>query len=491
MSLYSKTARELSLLLEKREVSSVELTRGYLDRIEKLEPAIHAFITVWREEALAMAQAADARRAGKGGAAGVTPLTGIPIAIKDNMCTRGQRTTCASRMLENFYPPYDATVVARLKQAGAVILGKANMDEFAMGSSTEHSAFQTSLNPWDTTRVPGGSSGGSAAAVAAAMAPWALGSDTGGSIRQPASLSGIVGIKPTYGLVSRYGLVAYGSSLDQIGPMTIDVADSAFLLQAIAGHDPLDSTSHNRPVPEYLEQMKGGVKGLRVGIPREYFVEGMDKEVEAAVRAAIASYEKLGATIVEISLPHTKYAIAVYYLCATAEASSNLARYDGVHYGTRVKGCENIIDMYTRTRSNFGDEVKRRIMLGTFALSAGFYDAYYLKSLRVRTLIQRDFQQAFEKVDLIATPVSPVPAFKVGEKTADPLSMYLADIFTISLNLIGYGGMSVPCGFTSAGLPVGLQLITPPFEEARMLRAAYAYEQSAEWKLLRPIAICV
>ena len=470
--------RNLSRALDHKSVSSVELTRSYLDRIERLEPQIGAFITVMADEALAMAAQADRRRAeGRD----VTPLTGVPIALKDNLCVRGQLTTCGSKTLANFRPPYDATVVARLRQAGAVFLGKTNMDEFAMGSSTEHSAFQITRNPWDTGRIPGGSSGGSAAAVAAGMAPCALGSDTGGSIRQPAAHCGIVGLKPTYGRVSRYGLVAFGSSLDQIGPMTADVADAALLLQAIAGHDPMDSTSHAVNVPDYLATLEDGVAGMAIGMPREYFVEGMDAEVEAATRNAIARLERLGARVVEISLPHTPYAVAAYYLCATAEASSNLARYDGVQYGVRAAGCDNIIDMYVKTRALFGDEVKRRIMLGTYALSAGYYDAYYLKSLRTRTLIQRDFEQAFGRVDLIATPVSPTPAFRLGEHADDPLSMYLSDIFTLSLNLAGYAGISVPCALTREGLPVGLQLIAPAFEEARLLRAARACEQTSEW----------
>jgi len=472
------SVRNLSRALDHKSVSSVELTRSYLDRIERLEPQIGAFITVMADEALAMAAQADRRRAeGRD----VTPLTGVPIALKDNLCVRGQLTTCGSKTLANFRPPYDATVVARLRQAGAVFLGKTNMDEFAMGSSTEHSAFQITRNPWDTGRIPGGSSGGSAAAVAAGMAPCALGSDTGGSIRQPAAHCGIVGLKPTYGRVSRYGLVAFGSSLDQIGPMTADVADAALLLQAIAGHDPMDSTSHAVNVPDYLATLEDGVAGMAIGMPREYFVEGMDAEVEAATRNAITRLERLGARVVEISLPHTPYAVAAYYLCATAEASSNLARYDGVQYGVRAAGCDNIIDMYVKTRALFGDEVKRRIMLGTYALSAGYYDAYYLKSLRTRTLIQRDFEQAFGRVDLIATPVSPTPAFRLGEHADDPLSMYLSDIFTLSLNLAGYAGISVPCALTREGLPVGLQLIAPAFEEARLLRAARACEQTSEW----------
>lgn len=486
MSLTQKTALQLSEMLGKGDICSVELTRAFLDRIEAVEPVIHAFVNVFPDEALAMAQAADdLRRDGKGG-----PMAGVPVAIKDNICSNGQLTTCCSRMLADFRPPYDATVVERLKQAGAVILGKTNMDEFAMGSSTEHSAHHCTYNPWDQTRIPGGSSGGSAAAVAAAMAPLALGSDTGGSIRQPAAFCGVVGVKPTYGLVSRYGLVAFGSSLDQIGPLAIDVTDAAFLLQNVAGFDPRDSTSHRVEGTDYLSALNGDIKGMKIGMPEEYFIDGIEAEVEAAVKAAIARLEDLGAVIVPISLPHTKYAVAVYYLTATAEASSNLARYDGAHYGTRAEGCENIIEMYTRTRAHFGDEVKRRIMLGTYALSAGYYDAYYLKSLKARTLIQRDFDEAFEKVDLIVTPVTPTAAYKINERMSDPLAMYLGDIFTISLNLSGYGGVSVPCGFTSQNLPVGLQFITPAFKEKRMFQAAFAYEQASQWVGRRPQLSC-
>ncbi len=484
MSVCDKSALEISEMLAAGQISSVEVTQAYLDRIATVDPGIHAYLHICPETALTQARQADERRAQGDG---VTAVTGVPIALKDNICARGLRTTCASRMLENFRPPYDATVTARLRNAGAVILGKTNLDEFAMGSSTENSGFGPTLNPWDTERIPGGSSGGSGAAVAAALAPWALGSDTGGSIRQPAAHCGVVGLKPTYGRVSRYGLVAYGSSLDQIGPMTIDVKDAALLLNVIAGHDPMDSTSHDVPTPDFLEGIDGGVAGMRIGMPKEYFTEGMDPEVEQTVHAAIAALKNLGAEVHEISLPHTRYAIAAYYVSATAEASSNLARYDGVQYGEREPDCKNIIEMYTKTRARFGDEVKRRIMLGTYALSAGFYDAYYLKSLKVRTLIQKDFLNAFESVDLIAAPVTPTPAFRLGENTDDPLSMYLADVFTVSLNLAGYAGVSVPCGFSSNHLPIGLQLISPAFEEARLLRAAYAYEATAGFKGLRPV----
>ena len=406
----------------------------------------------------------------------------MPLGIKDNMCTQGIPTTCASKILNNFKPPYDATAVSRLAQAGAVMLGKLNMDEFAMGSSCENSAVHPTANPWDTSRIPGGSSGGSAAAVAASMCPGALGSDTGGSIRQPAALCGVVGMKPTYGLVSRYGLVAFASSLDQIGPFARTTRDAALLLEAIAGHDPLDSTSAPVPAPDFLGLLGRDIKGMKIGLPREYFIDGMDREIEAGVRAAVQAMADQGAELIEISLPHTEYAVATYYVCATAEASSNLARYDGAQYGYRAQSTENIIDMFTRTRTEgFGPEVKRRIMLGTYALSAGFYDAYYMKALKARTLIKRDFDKAFERVDIIATPTSPTPAFKLGEKTDDPLQMYLSDIFTISTNLAGLPGLSMPCGFTAGGLPIGLQLIAPAFGEPVLFQAAHAYEQGAPW----------
>ncbi len=474
MELLGMTVRRLRGLLDRGEVTSEEVTRAYLDRIEALNPKLNAYITVTPDLALEMARAADARiRAGEAG-----PLTGIPVGLKDLLVTKGVRTTCASRILENFVPPYDGTAVARLREAGAVFLGKLNLDEFAMGSSNETSAFGPVRNPWDPERVPGGSSGGSAAAVAAGLAAATLGSDTGGSIRQPAALCGVVGLKPTYGRVSRYGLVAFASSLDQIGPLTWDVADAAWLFQAIAGHDPLDSTSIDRPVPD-LAALEPDVRGLKVGVPREYFVEGLDPEVEAAVRRAIGVLEAQGAEVREVSLPHTEYAVATYYLIAPAEASSNLARYDGVKYGLRVPG-EDLIDTYRKTRAaGFGAEVKRRIMLGTYALSAGYYDAYYLKAQRVRARIAEDFRRAFAEVDVIACPTTPTPAFRLGEKVDDPLQMYLNDIFTIPANLAGLPGISVPCGVTEAGLPVGFQLLAGAFEEETLLRAAYAYEQAA------------
>ncbi len=477
------TIRQIQTLLDAGEVSSRELAQAYYDRIEAVDGKTRAYLRLMQDEAFAQADAADsARKNGKRG-----PLLGVPLGLKDIMCTRGTATTCASRMLENFVPPYDATAIARLRDAGAVFLGKLNMDEFAMGSSCENSGFHPTHNPWDLACIPGGSSGGSAAAVAAGLCPAALGTDTGGSIRQPASLCGIVGLKPTYGRVSRYGLIAFASSLDQIGPMTRTVEDAAILLGAIAGHDRLDSTSADVPVPDYLAALGRGARGLRIGMPKEYFVDGMDPEVEAAVRAAIKQLETLGAEIVQISLPHTEYAVATYYIVATAEASSNLARYDGAHYGWRLGGADNIIDMYSRTRSHgFGAEVQRRIMLGTYVLSAGFYDAYYLKALKVRTLFTRDFEEAFNKVDLIATPTAPTAAFKIGEKTDDPLKMYLNDIFTISVNLAGLPGLSLPCGFTHENLPIGLQLIAPAFKEEPLLAAAHAYEQSQPWREKQP-----
>ncbi|MCX7625313.1 MAG: Asp-tRNA(Asn)/Glu-tRNA(Gln) amidotransferase subunit GatA [Candidatus Sumerlaeaceae bacterium] len=478
MELFRLTAHELAELLRKREVSSYELTRSVLTRIGEVEPQIQAFISVTGELALEMAQQAD-KLLSKGEAP--SPLTGIPVAIKDNMCTRGVLTTCASKILGNFVPPYDATTVANLRKAGAVFVGKTNMDEFAMGSSTENSGIKPTFNPWDLTRIPGGSSGGSAAAVAADMTIVATGSDTGGSIRQPAACCGVVGLKPTYGLVSRYGLVAFASSLDQIGPITKDVADAALLLNVLAGHDPMDSTSANVNCPDYTQYLGQEIKGMRVGLPREFFGEGLDAEIESCVRAAVDQLHSLGAEIVEVSLPHSPYAVGTYYLCATAEASSNLARYDGVKYGLRVEA-DNIIDMFSRTRSaGFGTEVKRRIMLGTYALSAGYYDAYYLKALKVRTLIKRDFEQAFEKCDVIVGPTTPTPAFRLGEKTANPLEMYLSDIFTISVNLAGICGISIPCGITQSALPVGLQIIAPAFEEGRLFTVANAYEQATSW----------
>ncbi|MDZ4766871.1 MAG: Asp-tRNA(Asn)/Glu-tRNA(Gln) amidotransferase subunit GatA, partial [Chloroflexota bacterium] len=457
--------------------SAVDLTRAYLDRIDQHDATIGAYLTVTRARALADAARADQMRAN----GDTAPLLGVPLAIKDVLSTAGIETTCGSRILKGYVPMFTATAVQRLQAAGMVMLGKTNMDEFAMGSSTENSAYKTTRNPWDTTRVPGGSSGGSSAAVAARMAAGALGTDTGGSIRQPGACCGIVGVKPSYGRVSRYGLVAFGSSLDCAGPMTHTVEDAARLLHVMAGHDPLDSTTLDMPVPDYVAALTGDMKGLRVGVPKEYFIDGMQPEVERAVRAAIAHMATLGAQIVEISMPHTDYSLPVYYIIAPAEASANLARYDGIRFGQRIdKG--DMWDTYKATRGQgFGAEVKRRIMLGTYALSAGYYDAYYGKAQQVRTLIRRDFDAAFEQIDVIVAPVAPTTAFKIGENTNDPLKMYLEDVFTLPASLAGVAGMSVPCGYDEAGLPIGLQLIAAPFNEATMLRAAHAYEQTTNW----------
>ncbi len=481
MDLTQLTLLEARALLRAREISAVELTDAYLAHIAALEPRLRAFVTVTADLARLQARAADVRLA----AGEEAPLLGLPLALKDILCTAGVRTTCSSRILENFVPPYDAAVVERLRAAGAVVLGKTNLDEFAMGSSTENSAFFPTRNPWDLARVPGGSSGGSAAAVAAGEAPAALGTDTGGSIRQPAALCGIVGLKPTYGRVSRYGLVAFASSLDQIGPMARTAADCALLLGVIAGHDPRDATALPDPVPDYLAELEGDLRGLRVGVPREYFAAGLEPGVEAAVRAAIAQLAALGASVDEVSLPHTEYGVAAYYLIAPAEASANLARYDGVKYGYSV-AAPTLLDSYFRTRAEgFGPEVKRRIMLGTYALSAGYYDAYYLKAQKVRTLIKSDFDRAFERFDVLATPTSPTVAFRLGERVADPLAMYLSDVCTIPVNLAGLPGVSVPCGFVD-GLPVGLQLIGPPLSEGRLLRVAHCYQQATDWHRRTP-----
>jgi len=478
MELYELTMHEAAEKLASKAISSVELTKAVLGRVKSVEPKVQAFLTVTEEQALKAAEAADQRLArGEKGS-----FLGVPIAIKDNHCTKGVKTTCASKILHNFVPPYDAAVVERLNAAGAVSVGKTNMDEFAMGSSTETSAFQKTHNPWDLDRVPGGSSGGSAACVAAGEACVSLGSDTGGSIRQPASLCGVVGLKPTYGRVSRYGLIAFASSLDQIGPFSKDVEDCALTLGAIAGHDERDSTSATVPVPDYVAEMKKPMKGLRVGLPKEFFpAEGLDPEVKAAVLKSVETLKGLGAEVREVSLPNSPYGLAAYYILAPSEASSNLARYDGVRYGLRVEG-ENIVEMYSKTRAaGFGPEVKRRIMLGTYALSSGYYDAFYLKALKVRRLLKQDYDKAFEQVDVIATPTAPTPAFRIGEKTDDPLSMYLADVFTISVNIAGVPGLSVPCGFSSKGLPIGLQLIGRPFDEATLFRAAWHHEQATDF----------
>jgi aspartyl-tRNA(Asn)/glutamyl-tRNA(Gln) amidotransferase subunit A len=480
------TISELTARLARRELTAREATRACLDQIARVDPQVQAFLSVDEADALAQADAAD-RVLARGATLAEKPLLGVPIAIKDLIAVRGQRLNCASRILGQFVSPYDATVIEKLRAAGAVVFGRLNMDEFAMGSSTENSAFFTTRNPWDPSRIPGGSSGGSAAAVAADEAIATLGSDTGGSIRQPAALCGCVGLKPTYGRVSRYGLVAFASSLDQIGPFTKDVRDAARLLGVISGHDRRDSTSVPRPVPDYEKALGGDLRGLRIGLAREFMVGGLDPEVKAAVDAAVRQLQSLGAEVVDVSLPHTQYAVAVYYIIATAEASANLARFDGIRYCARVEG-NDPIQMYERTRgAGFGPEVKRRIILGTYVLSSGYYDAYYLRAQKVRTLIQRDFNQAFERVDAIVTPTTPTAAFKAGEKTSDPLQMYLSDIFTISCNLAGICGVSLPCGFTGTPrLPIGLQLLGKPFGEETMLRIAHAYEQSTPWHRERP-----
>ncbi|MEJ5329493.1 MAG: Asp-tRNA(Asn)/Glu-tRNA(Gln) amidotransferase subunit GatA [Desulfobaccales bacterium] len=473
---------DLSRWLQAGEVSAPEVTEAFLARIDKVDAGIRAYLTVDADGAREQAKAAQDRLAR--GEAG--PLTGIPVALKDILATRGLRTTCASRMLANFVPPYDATVVARLREAGAVFLGKVNLDEFAMGSSTETSAFGPTHNPWQRERTPGGSSGGSAAAVAADLCTASLGSDTGGSIRQPASHCGVVGLKPTYGRVSRFGLIAYASSLDQIGPITKEVRDAAVLLGAIAGHDPRDSTAMRAPVPDYPAVLGREIKGLTIGVPREYLGEGVDPEVKEAVTRALCTLEGLGARLLEVSLPHTAYAVAAYYLIATAEASSNLARYDGVKYGFRAAG-KNLLETYLETRTQgFGPEVRRRIMLGTYALSAGYYEAYYRKASQVRALIRRDFDAAFASCDVLAGPVAPTPAFRLGEKLADPLTMYLSDIFTIPVNLAGLPAISVPCGFSHEGLPIGLQILGPPLGEEVVLQTAYAFEQATEFHRQKP-----
>jgi aspartyl-tRNA(Asn)/glutamyl-tRNA(Gln) amidotransferase subunit A len=489
MEAYGLTIHALHEQLISGALSASALTEAVLTRLQALEGSMHAYITVTADLARQQAAAADAALA-RGEVR--SPLQGMPLAIKDNICTRGVRTTCASHMLEHFVPPYDATVVQRLQHAGAVMVGKANMDEFAMGSSTENSYFGPTHNPWGNLEyVPGGSSGGSAAAVAADMCIAALGADTGGSIRQPAAMTGVVGLKPTYGRVSRYGLVAFASSLEQIGPITKDVRDAALLLQVIAGHDPCDSTSGDLPVPDYSQALVRGVQGLRLGVPREYFVDGMDSEVESAVRTGIETLRGLGAKVVEVSLPHTPYAVATYYVLATAEASSNLARYDGVRYGLRTAHPTNLLDMYMRTRAEgFGAEVKRRIMLGTYALSAGYYDAYYRKAQQLRTLFRQDFRQAFTQCEALLTPVSPVPAFRLGERLDDPLQMYLADIFTIPVNLAGLPAISIPCGFTQSELPLGLQIMAAPFREDTVLQVAAAFEAATDFHTRKPALAC-
>ena len=476
------TIHQLLEQLRAGELSSREATQACLDRVEKVDDRLNAFISVDATDALAQADAADQSRA----TGEDLPMLGVPVAVKDVLAVKDQPLNCASKILGEFNSPYDATVIQKLRAAGAVVFGRLNMDEFAMGSSNENSAFGPARNPWNTDCTPGGSSGGSAVAVAADECIASLGSDTGGSIRQPAALCGCVGLKPTYGRVSRYGLVAFASSLDQVGPFTKDVRDAATLLQVIAGADDRDSTNVPEPVPDYSSALSGDVKGLRIGLPREYQVEGMDPEVKAAADAAVKQLESLGAEVKEISLPHTEYAIATYYIIATAEASANLARFEGVRYGARLDGADPE-EMNRKTRgAGFGEEVKRRIILGTYVLSSGYYDAYYLRAQKVRTLIRQDFLKAFEEVDLIASPTTPTPAFKIGEKTGDPLQMYLSDIYTISCNLAGLCGISVPCGFSKAGLPIGLQLLGKPFGEPDLLRAAHAYEQATDWHTHRP-----
>ena len=483
MSKYDLTIHEAHDLLVKGEISSVELTRAVLDRIHEVEDKVHSFVTVTEELALSQAEKADQRI--KDG--GSSSLTGIPAVIKDNMCTKGTKTTCSSKMLENFVPPYDAMVVEKLNEAGVVLMGKGNMDEFAMGSSTENSAFYPTCNPWDTERVPGGSSGGSTTAVASGEAVYALGSDTGGSIRQPAGFCSVVGVKPTYGRVSRYGLVAFASSLDQIGPVTKDVTDAALVLNVIAGHDPRDSTSVDHPVPDYTKSLIPDLKGMRLGIPKEYFVEGMESGVEKVIREAISKLKELGAEVDwEVSLPSTKAALACYYIVAPSEAMANLARYDGVKYGFSAGEADSMWDAMDKTRQyGFGPEVKRRIMLGTYALSAGYYDAYYLKALKVRTLINKEFAEAFSKYDALVTPTSPTVPFRIGDKVDDPLQMYLSDVCTLPVNIAGIPGISVPAGFVDR-LPVGMQILGKPFAEETILHVAYAFEQATDWRHKRP-----
>ncbi|MBI5722546.1 MAG: Asp-tRNA(Asn)/Glu-tRNA(Gln) amidotransferase subunit GatA [Planctomycetes bacterium] len=483
------TACETASAIAAGKLSAVDVAKAYLAAIERLEPAICAYNEVFADRAMDQARQIDAAIS-RGESVG--PLAGVPVALKDNICTDFGRTTCSSKILANFHSPYSACVAEKLLAAGAVILGKTNLDEFAMGSSTENSATRTTRNPWDTSRVPGGSSGGSAAAVSAGLAAAAMGSDTGGSIRQPAGLCGVVGLKPTYGRVSRYGLVAYGSSLDQIGPITRDAADCALLLRAIAGHDSRDSTSLPADVPDYLAELETPLKNLRIGLPKEFFGQALDSEIRSAIDKAVGTYKSLGATAVEVSLPHSRidvgpggqlssYAVACYYIVATAEASSNLARYDGAHYGHRTAGpVKDIIDMYSKSRAEgFGDEVKRRIMLGTYVLSSGYYDAYYLKAMKVRRLIKNDFDEAFKSCDALICPTSPTTAFKLGEKTADPIQMYLADIYTISLNLAGLPGVSIPAGLSASGLPIGMQLVGPVLSEGTLLRAARMFEKTS------------
>jgi aspartyl-tRNA(Asn)/glutamyl-tRNA(Gln) amidotransferase subunit A len=480
MTITTLSCREMHQQLQTRQLTSTELTKAYLQNIEQKNPQYNAFITTCAKEALESAAAIDAKRA-NGESVGL--LAGMPIAIKDNICTNGIKTTCASKMLQNFIPPYDATVIEKIKAADGVVLGKVNMDEFAMGSSTEHSAMGPSKNPWNTAYVPGGSSGGTASAVGGQLAPFGLGSDTGGSIRQPAAFCGIVGLKPTYGRVSRYGLVAFASSLDQIGPMSTDVYGSSLLFDVISGYDRHDSTSINEPATSTLATLDEPLKGMKIGIVPEHMGLGISESVKKSMQESMELYKSLGAELVNVELPHGKYAVAIYYLIAPSEASSNLSRYDGVHYGYRAEGYSNLLEMYCKTRGEgFGAEVKRRIMLGTYALSAGYYDAYYLKALKVRRLVSQDFDKIFNQVDFLLSPVTPTPAFKFGEHMADPMTMYLADIYTISANLAGIPAISVPCGLTSDNMPLGIQLMGRPMSEERLLRAARMFELAANWK---------
>lgn len=484
---YKKTAHEIRDAVRAGKVSALEVAESHLARIDAVDDKVKAFIDVWRDAAREQAKAVDARIK-MGGDPG--PLAGVPIGLKDVLCTKLGTTTCCSKILKGYHSPFDATAVERLSNAGAVFLGKLNMDEFAMGSSTENSSIQITRNPWNFDCVPGGSSGGSAAAIAADECAIALGSDTGGSIRQPAACVGCVGIKPTYGRISRYGLVAFASSLDQIGPFTKDLEDTAIALNVMCGRDPKDSTSADLPVPDFTQSLKADVSGLRIGLPKEYYTDALNAEMREKIMTAVGVLEKEGAKVVEVSLPHTDYAIAVYYIICTAEASANLARFDGVRYGYRAPGASSTQDMYTRTKTDgYGPEVRRRIMLGTYVLSSGYYDAYYLKAQKVRSLIRRDFMEAFEKCDVVLTPTSPTPAFKIGEKAANPLEMYLSDIYTISVNLAGIPGLSMPCGLTKAGLPAGLQIMAKPFDEETILRVAYTYEQKRGFAMGTPAAV--
>jgi aspartyl-tRNA(Asn)/glutamyl-tRNA(Gln) amidotransferase subunit A len=487
MDLHKLTIHQLHDLLVKKEATSKEITEAFYRRIRDVDDKIKAYLILREEEALRQAERVD-QKISKGEKIG--DLAGVPLGLKDILCTKGIRTTCGSKILERYVPFYDGTVVQKLKERDAVLLGKLNMDEFAMGSSTENSAYQITHNPWDLSRIPGGSSGGSAASVAAHECSAALGTDTGGSIRQPASCCGIVGMKPTYGRVSRYGLVAFASSLDQIGPLTKDVEDCAIMMNAISGYDPNDSTSVYLEVPEYKQSLRSDVKGLRIGIPNEYFIEGMDPDVEKAITEAIDHFKRWGAEVQRISLPHTEFAVAVYYIICTAEASSNLARYDGVKYGHRATEFKDLMEMYMHTRAEgFGAEVKRRIILGTYVLSAGYYDAYYRKASQVRTLMKMDFDEAFQNVDAILTPTAPTPAFRIGEKVEDPLQMYLSDVFTIPVNLAGIPAITIPCGFSHEGLPIGLQIMGKHFDEGKLLRIAYTFEQNTDFHLREPAPI--